>query len=259
MLAISHLRKTYGEAPEPALADLNLTVGRGQFASLLGPSGCGKTTALRIVGGLLDSSGGEVVIDGVPSTGPSRDKAMVFQQFNLLPWRTAERNVAYGLEVRGVPKRQRREIARQYLELVGMSDRASHYPSQLSGGQNQRLGLARALAVEPKLMLMDEPFGALDALTREHLQGMLQEICAKRDLTVLFVTHSIDEAIFLSDTVIVMTTPGRVLEEIPIELARPRSIDDYRDNPRYGELRRRIWSLLNETRPQAEPLSRAGA
>lgn len=253
MLVIKQLSKTYANAAIPALADLTINCERGEFTSLLGPSGCGKTTALRIVGGLLEPSSGEVVIDGVESVGPSRDKAMVFQQFNLLPWRTAESNVAYGLEVRGVPKRERLRTARDYLELVGMADRAEHYPSQLSGGQNQRLGLARALAVEPKLLLMDEPFGALDALTREHLQGLLQEICAQRDLTVLFVTHSIDEAIFLSDRIVVMTTPGRVIEELDVDLAKPRSIGAYRDTPVYGELRRRIWSLLHDQGSGAAP------
>lgn len=246
MLAIEHLRKVYGQSLVPALADVSLTSDRGQFTTLLGPSGCGKTTALRIVGGLLEQTSGQVVIDGTVSTGPSRDKAMVFQQFNLLPWRTAEQNVAYGLEVRGVARKERLQTARDYLRLVGMADRARHYPSQLSGGQNQRLGLARALAVEPKLLLMDEPFGSLDAITREHLQGMLQEIVVQRQLTVLFVTHSIDEAIFLSDKIVLMSTPGRVVEEFAVDLPKPRALDKYRDTSTYSELRRRIWSMLQE-------------
>src|SRR3954453_18619265 len=191
MLDISHLTKYYGDADVPALDDFNLKVETGEFVTLIGPSGCGKTTALRIVTGLLESTGGGVFVAGKPSTGPSPDKAIVFQMFNLFPWRTALANVAYGLELQGVPKKERLEKARQYLELVGLSDRMTHYPSQLSGGQNQRVGLARALAIEPKLLLMDEPFGALDALTREHLQEMLQGICADKGLTVLFVTHSI--------------------------------------------------------------------
>lgn len=246
VLIISHLQKTYGQSPVPALADLSLRSAKGEFTSLLGPSGCGKTTALRIVGGLLEQTAGEVWIDGAPSAGPSRDKAMVFQQFNLLPWRTAEQNVAYGLEVRGVARRERLQVAREYIELVGMSNRAHHYPSQLSGGQNQRLGLARALAVQPKLLLMDEPFGALDALTREHLQGLLQGIAVERSLTVLFVTHSIDEAIFLSDKIVLMTTLGRVVEEFAVDLPKPRSIDSYRDTRTYSDLRKRIWSMLHE-------------
>lgn len=257
MLSISHLRMTYGQSTTPALADLSLDVERGQFVSLLGPSGCGKTTALRIVGGLLQPSGGQVTIDGALSRGPSRDKAMVFQQFNLLPWRSALRNVSYGLELRGVPKHERLDTAREYLALVGMADRETHFPSQLSGGQNQRLGLARALAVQPRLLLMDEPFGSLDALTREHLQELLQDICSNMEVTVLFVTHSIDEAIFLSDQVVVMTTPGRVLENFPVRLARPRSIASYRDSAEYAELRRTIWSLLHGDARQSEQLVHA--
>ena len=211
MLVLENLQKTYGQSAKPALAGMNLEVKRGELVSLLGPSGCGKTTALRIVGGLLEPSGGNVLVDGHASLGPSREKAMVFQLFNLFPWRTAEANVAFGLEAQGMRKRERLAIAKEYLNLVGLADKAQSYPSQLSGGQNQRLGLARALAIEPKLLLMDEPFGALDALTREHLQVMLQDVCADRNLTILFVTHSIDEAIFLSDRIVLMTTPGRVI------------------------------------------------
>jgi NitT/TauT family transport system ATP-binding protein len=241
---LEHLGKTYGNSATPALADLNLQVRHGELVSLLGPSGCGKTTALRITGGLLEPSGGQVLIDGRPSPGPSRDKAMVFQLFNLFPWRTAEANVAFGLEAQGVKKRDRLRIARQYLDLVGLADKAAAYPAQLSGGQNQRVGLARALAIEPKILLMDEPFGALDALTREHLQVMLQEICADRNLTILFVTHSIDEAIFLSDRIVVMTTPGRVVAEYEVPLTRPRAGHDWRSTQHYTELRSAIWRQL---------------
>jgi NitT/TauT family transport system ATP-binding protein len=244
VLVIEHLQKTYGQSAVPALADLNLEVGPGELVSLLGPSGCGKTTALRIVGGLLEPSGGTVFVGDRPSLGPSREKAMVFQLFNLFPWRTAEANVAFGLEAQGMGKRERLRIAREYLGLVGLADRASSYPSQLSGGQNQRLGLARALAIEPKILLMDEPFGSLDALTREHLQAMLQEICADRNLTILFVTHSIDEAIFLSDRIVLMTTPGRVIADYKVDLPRPRTVYDWRATPVYSELRSLIWSQL---------------
>jgi NitT/TauT family transport system ATP-binding protein len=245
MLEIRHLQKTYGESPIPALADLDIKVESGEFVSLLGPSGCGKTTALRIVGGLLDPSGGEVFVEGKSSLLPSRDKAMVFQLFNLFPWRTALENTAYGLEVQGVKKKERLEIAHEYLALVGLSDRADHYPAQMSGGQCQRVGLARALAIQPKLLLMDEPFGALDALTREHLQEMLQGICAERNLTVLFVTHSIDEAIFLSDRIIVMGTPGRVMAETKVNLPKPRAAYDWRKEPEYQKLRSETWEMLH--------------
>ena len=252
MLEIQHLQKTYPGSESPALADFDLTVNDGEFVSLIGPSGCGKTTALRIIAGLLDPSAGDVRFDGASALAPSRDKAMVFQQFNLFPWRTALANVAYGLEVQGVGKKERLATAAEYLELVGLSDRANHYPSQLSGGQCQRVGLARALAIQPKLMLMDEPFGALDALTREHLQALLQRICVERKLTVLFVTHSIDEAIFLSDRMIVMGVPGRVIEEHTVHLARPRSEYDWRSTPEYTELRTATWSVLRTEIEKAE-------
>ena len=244
MLEIQHLQKTYSGAEGPALADFDLTIADGEFVTLIGPSGCGKTTALRIVAGLLEPSGGDVRFNGVSAFAPSREKAMVFQQFNLFPWRTALANVAYGLEMQGMGKKERMAIAAEYLDLVGLGDRANHYPSQLSGGQNQRVGLARALAIQPKLMLMDEPFGALDALTREHLQALLQKICTERHLTVLFVTHSIDEAIFLSDRMVVMGVPGRVIEQHTVNLPRPRADYDWRSTPEYKELRAATWSVL---------------
>jgi len=244
LLTIKNLSMRYGESPQKALSELNLELTSGEFVSLLGASGCGKTTALRIVGGLLEPTDGEVYVDGILSTGPSRNKAMVFQHFNLFPWRTALDNVAYGLELQGVRKRERRAMAAEYLELVDLSKQRDRYPSQLSGGQNQRLGLARALSIEPKLLLMDEPFGALDALTREHLQIMLQRICAERELTVLFVTHSIDEAILLSDRIVLMTTPGHVIKELNVGLEKPRSDYDWRGTDEYRELRSDIWSVL---------------
>jgi len=257
MLEIRSLNKTYGQSPTPALRDFDLTVERGEFVSLIGPSGCGKTTALRIVTGLLEPSGGQVVLDGKPSLDPSRDKAIVFQLFNLFPWRTALHNAAYGLEVQGVGKKERLERAREYLELVGLTDRAHHYPSQLSGGQSQRVGLARALAIEPKLILMDEPFGALDALTREHLQEMLQGIVAEKNLTVLFVTHSVDEAIYLSDRIVVMGVPGRVIGEFHVDLPKPRSALDWRSTPQYTEIRTEVWKLLQTELAHAEALTAA--
>jgi len=245
MLKIVGLSKAYDPSKPPILADFDLEVADGEFVSLLGPSGCGKTTALRVVTGLLKQSGGEVWVDGKLSNGPSREKGIVFQNFNLFPWRTALSNAAYGLEVQGVPKKQRLDRAAEYLDLVGLGDRLEHYPSQLSGGQQQRVGLARALAIEPKLMLMDEPFGALDALTRENLQGMLMKICADKGLAVLFVTHSIDEAIYLSDRVVVMgLNPGRIIEELPVDIRKPRWDYNWRAEPAYAPLRERSWDLL---------------
>lgn len=252
MLDIEHLQKTYPGSSKPALEDFDLSVAKGEFVSLIGPSGCGKTTALRIIAGLLQPSSGNVLINGITGLASSRDKAMVFQQFNLFPWRTALANVAFGLEVHGMGRKERVSVAAEYLELVGLSQRANHYPSQLSGGQCQRVGLARALAIQPKLMLMDEPFGALDALTREHLQALLQRICAERDLTVLFVTHSIDEAIFLSDRMVVMGVPGKVIMQHEVNLPRPRSNYDWRSTPEYSKLRTATWQVLKEEIEKAE-------
>ncbi len=257
MLEISHLQKYYGTSDVPAVCDFNLKVESGEFVTLIGPSGCGKTTALRIVTGLLDSSGGEVFVDGKPSDGPSRDKAIVFQLFNLFPWRTALANVAYGLELQGVAKKERLRIAAEYLDVVGLANRQHHYPSQLSGGQNQRVGLARALAIEPKLLLMDEPFGSLDALTREHLQEMVHRICAEKNLTVLFVTHSVDEAIYLSDRIIVMGTPGRVIGEFAVDLPKPRHEYDWRATSEYTRIRSEIWQLLRSEVADLETLASA--
>ena len=243
MLRVRNLHKEFGT--NLVLDDFSLDVADGEFVSLIGPSGCGKTTALRIVAGLLGPTKGDILVANKPSLGPSRDKAIVFQHFNLFPWRVARSNAEYGLEIQGVPADERRKVVDQYLKLLGLSEASHLYPSQLSGGQRQRVGIARALAIQPKLLLMDEPFGALDALTREHLQGMLLQICDERRLTVLFVTHSIDEAIYLSDRIVVMgVKPGRIIEEFKIDLPRPRTSYDFRARPEYAAIRSRIWSLL---------------
>jgi NitT/TauT family transport system ATP-binding protein len=245
MLDVTNVWKRFPRLEAPVLKDVSLKVPQGGFTSLIGPSGCGKTTLLRMVGGLETITRGQVAVDGGPSVGPSRDKTMVFQHFNLFPWRSALSNVAYGLEIQGVPKQERMERARKYLELVGLTGHANHYPGELSGGMQQRVGIARALAVEPKLLLMDEPFGALDALTREHLQTELLKICAEAQVTVLFVTHSIDEAIYLSDHVIVMgTNPGRIVAEFDVDLPRPRWTYSVRAEPRFLELREKLWNEL---------------
>jgi NitT/TauT family transport system ATP-binding protein len=254
VLEITHLNKSFTlGGTKRVLDDFDLSMRPGEFVSLIGPSGCGKTTALRIVAGLLEQTSGTVVVNGAVSTGPSRDKAIVFQHFNLLPWRTAIDNAAYGLEMHGVPKAERMRIAAEYLELVGLTESAHKYPSQLSGGMRQRIGIARALAIAPKLLLMDEPFGALDALTREHLQGQLARICQERNLTTLFVTHSIDEAIYLSDRVVVMgVQPGRIIAEFEVPLRKPRSEYNFRAEPEYARVREEIWRLLEQQLVRAE-------
>ena len=247
MLSIKSVSKTYAGATEPALTTIDLDIQEGTFVSLVGPSGCGKTTLLRLVSGLLQPTSGEIFLDGTPSTGPSPEKAVVFQHFNLLPWRSVLDNAAYGLEAQGMPKDKRREVAREYLKLVGLTRSQHLYPSQISGGMRQRVGIARALAISPRLLLMDEPFGALDALTRENLQAEMQRISADRALTVLFVTHSIDEAIFLSDRIIVMgTRPGRIIEECQVPFPRPRERSQIIAQPEFAVLRNRIWGLLED-------------
>ena len=246
-LGIEGLSKQFPKLDVPVLHDISLSVPERGFTTLIGPSGCGKTTLLRIVGGLTSATRGDIKVAGIPSMGPSRDKAMVFQHFNLFPWRTALTNVAYGLELQGVPEKERLERAGHFIDLVGLTGFTDHYPAELSGGMQQRVGIARALAVEPKLLLMDEPFGALDALTREHMQTELQKICAQAGVAVLFVTHSIDEAIFLSDHVIVMgTKPGRITAEFDVEFPRPRWTYDVRAESQYSELRSYLWSELEK-------------
>jgi ABC-type nitrate/sulfonate/bicarbonate transport system ATPase subunit len=253
LLRIDSLEKAFGARRQVVVEGFDLEVVPGEFVTLIGPSGCGKTTVLRIAAGLLEPTRGEVFVDGQLSMGPSRDKAIVFQHFNLFPWRNALDNVAYGLEIQGMSKTQRVDIAMGYLRMVGLETHAKHYPGQMSGGQQQRVGIARALAISPKLMLMDEPFGALDALTRERLQGQLQQICLEQGLTVLFVTHSIDEAIYLSDRIVVMgTRPGRVLAEFRIALPKPRGDYNFRAEPEYARVRGEIWGLLEQQLQRAE-------
>ncbi len=227
-----------------ALDSISLEVAEGSFVAIVGPSGCGKSTLLRICDGLIPPTRGEVLLYGQPVRGPGRERAMVFQQHNLFPWRTALRNVEFGLEVAGVPRQKRQARAMRYLELVGLKEFADYYPHQLSGGMQQRVGLARALAVEPKVLLMDEPFGALDAQTRFLLQEELSRIWLQDRKTVLFVTHDIEEALFLGDRVVVMSPrPGRVLEDIAVPFERPRS-DRTRALPEFARLKDTIWRTL---------------
>jgi NitT/TauT family transport system ATP-binding protein len=253
---MQHVNKSFTSSAGKVLDDFSLRVKPREFVSLIGPSGCGKTTALRIVAGLLSPSTGQVLVDGKPSMGPSREKAIVFQHFNLFPWRTAIDNVAYGLEIQGVDRTTRYRIAREYLDLVGLAKSAMQYPAELSGGMRQRIGIARAMAIDPKLLLMDEPFGALDALTREHLQGQLARICQERNLTTLFVTHSIDEAIYLSDRVVVMgVEPGRIISEFEITMPKPRGDYNFRADPQYATVREEIWRLLEQQIARSDPLA----
>jgi NitT/TauT family transport system ATP-binding protein len=242
VIAVRGLRKQYQTSRGPVLAldDIDFSVAEGEFVSLLGPSGCGKSTLLKIVAGLLPGSHGEVRLRNLPVTGPRRDVGMVFQSPVLFPWRTVLDNVLLPIDVQRMRREQHRSHALQLLALVGLQGFEDRYPWELSGGMQQRVALTRTLMHEPAMLLMDEPFGALDALTRETMNLELQRIWLERRETVLFVTHSIAEAVFLSDRILVMTArPGRLLESIPVRLERPRTLD-MMATPEFGAIVRRI-------------------
>jgi NitT/TauT family transport system ATP-binding protein len=230
-----------------AVSAFDLKVETGEFVTIVGPSGCGKSTILSVVDGLIKPSGGRALIDGEPVTGPGSDRALVFQEFALLPWRTIESNIMLGLELQHKLSRAGiRDLVTHYIEMVGLQGFEHHYPHQLSGGMRQRVGIARALAVNPMILLMDEPFAALDAQTREIMSSELLRIWEQEKKTVLFVTHSIDEAVYLADRIVVLTgCPGHVKEIINVGLARPRSLA-IKDEPDFVRLRRHIWDLLEE-------------
>jgi len=206
------------------LRDINLSIRESEFICLIGPSGCGKTTLLRIIAGLEEPTSGTIFLAGEPITGPSPARGMVFQEYSLFPWRTVLENIAFGLELKGVPAEERRTKSRQYLKMVGLERFESRYPHELSGGMKQRVAIARALVNDPRALLMDEPFGALDAQTRNIMQDELLRIWEKEKTTVVFVTHSVDEAIFLADRIVILSArPGRVKDVIEITLLRPRN------------------------------------
>lgn len=221
-----------------ALQDINLEVLRGQFVSIVGRSGCGKSTLLRLIAGLLKPTAGSIAVEGKPVTGPGSDRGMVFQEYAIFPWKTALANVEFSLLVRGVPPSERRERALHYLKLVGLVDAMDRYPSQLSGGMKQRVAVARSLCQQPKVLLMDEPFAAIDAVQRQQLQEELSRICTQTDMTVVFVTHSVDEAAFLSDRVVVLKpSPGQILTEMQVPFRRPRTWKDMMEATEFNELR----------------------
>ena len=230
-----------------AIDDLSLEIRAGEFVSIVGPSGCGKTTALRIMDALVPADGGRVLINGTEVTAPRPECGFIFQDFGLYPWRTVTANVEFGLELRGMPATQRGQQARKYINLVGLEGFESHYPHQLSGGMQQRVGIARTLAIEPEILLMDEPFGSLDALTRRIMQfELLRILDSQRPTTAVFVTHDLEEALLLSDRVVVMTRrPGRCKEIVDVPFPRPRG-EEVIDSPGFIELRRRLWESLRE-------------
>lgn len=242
-VSVRNVSKTYGDVE--ALKDLSLDFPRGQLTSLLGPSGCGKTTLLKIIAGLLEPNCGDIEVNGKAVTGPGPDRAFVFQDFALLPWASVLRNVAFGLELRGVAKTEREDIARQYIRDVGLSGFEGSYPHELSGGMRQRVGLARALAVDAQVLLMDEPFSAVDEQTRRKFQEDLLSLVQNENKTFIFVTHSIEEAVYVSDQIaILLPRPSRVSEIIRPVGFRDKGIDNIRRHPEYLDIVDEIWASL---------------
>jgi NitT/TauT family transport system ATP-binding protein len=247
--------RSRGKGTLVALEDFSVGVREGEFLTIVGPSGCGKSTFLNLVAGLWFPVAGELLVDGKPVTGPAHNRAVVFQEYALMPWRTVEGNVRFGLEMqRRVDESTPTKVA-HYIDLVGLNGFEDAYPRELSGGMRQRVGLARALATEPRILLMDEPFAAVDAITRELMQDELAQIVLKTRQTIIFITHSVDEAITLGDRIVVVSSrPGRVKEIIPVTIPRPRSGRQIRHMPEYAELRDRIWELLGaESQARAAP------
>jgi ABC-type nitrate/sulfonate/bicarbonate transport system ATPase subunit len=248
-LAIRGVGKSFSAGNDviEALHDINLSMRQGEFVCLIGASGCGKSTLLRIVAGFETPSIGTVQVSGVPVTGPGSDRGMVFQDYALFPWMTVRQNIGFGPKQKGWPKSRIKEITDSYLDMIGLTRFAERYPSQLSGGMRQRVSIARVLANEASVLLMDEPFGALDALTREQLQRELLQIWERTGVTVIFVTHSVEEATLLADRVIVMTaSPGRVEVDCPITLTRPRDVSEPDFNDVRRSLTQRLSSHLND-------------
>jgi len=240
-----------------AIESVSLEIKAGEFFVIVGPSGCGKSTLLDLLGGLTRPTSGRILIGETPVNGPALDRGLVFQQYALFPWRTAQKNVEFGLEAKGVAPRERAERATRFLEMVGLADFHDRYPHELSGGMKQRVAIARSLAYDPDVLLMDEPFAALDAQTREILQGELLRIWEESGKTIVFITHGIDEAVYLGQRVAVMTSrPGRIKQIIDIPLVSRSREEDLRATPEFSHLRHEVWSLLREEFRQAEILER---
>jgi NitT/TauT family transport system ATP-binding protein len=254
-LMISGVSKTFeGRTPVQALTPVDVTFADNEFVSLVGTSGCGKSTLLGIVAGLVEPTEGVVLVDGHPVTGPGRDRGVVFQTYTLFPWLTARQNIEFALDgERGLSRDEKRRIAAEHLEMVGLAAFADAYPRQLSGGMKQRVAIARALCYRPRILLMDEPFGALDAQTRMLMQELLMRIWEAHRLTVLFVTHDVEEAVTISDRVLVMSNrPGRIKDEVPIPLPRPRTLA-LQEKPAFLALRHRILASIREEAVAMEP------
>ncbi len=245
-LEASGVRKVYNKNGRPleVLDVERFAVREGEFVTVIGPSGCGKSTFLHIMGGFIKAESGSIRVHGEEVNGPGPDRGMMFQEFALFPWRTVAGNVAWGLEAQGVPKAEIEAVVRKYLEMMGLAEFHNHLPAELSGGMKQRVALARVLAFDPKVLLMDEPFGALDAQTREVMQEELTRLWGQTGKTIVFVTHDIEEAVYLGDRVVVLTArPGRIREEVPIALPRPRDLT-IKKSAQCHEYRNYIWDLI---------------
>jgi len=236
-----------------AIKDFSLSIDSGEFVAIVGPSGCGKSTLLDIISGLSKADSGNISIDGNKINGPALDRGFVMQGYALFPWRTIKKNVEFGLELKKIPKKQRAKISQDYIELVGLKGFEERYPHELSGGMRQRVAIARSLAYEPEVLLMDEPFAAVDAQTRETLQDELLRIWEKTKKTIIFVTHSIEEAVLLADRVVVLTkNPGTIKEVVDIKLPRPRTNAEMRVSTDYSWITNNVWELLQESQKDNE-------
>ncbi len=246
VLDVKHLSKTY-DSPEgqtEVLRDINFGVHHREFICVIGHSGCGKSTLIRILSGLEEQTSGELIMDGEPVSGPGSDRGMVFQSYTLFPWLTVKRNIMFGLLRGGMSKAAAEQEALRWIDVVGLNEFEDHYPAQLSGGMKQRVAIARALANKPRILLMDEPFGALDAQTRTTMQAYLQQIWLNVEITIVFITHDLDEAIYLADRIIVLDAhPGRIQEIIDVPLPRPRTVDQL-TQPRFLAVKRRLEELI---------------
>ena len=253
VIIADNVSKLFLDGTVVAFRQLSLNVRRDEILCIVGPSGCGKTTLLRCIAGLTGINTGQLLVQGKPVTGPPDGVAMVFQHFGLLPWKTVTNNAAFGLAMTGAPAAVIKERVTHYLDVVGLAGFEKHYPYQLSGGMQQRVGLVRALAMNPSVLLMDEPFAALDAQTREILQEELLQLMERQEerKTMVFITHSIDEAILLGDRIAVMSArPGRIKEMLDVPFGHPRDGNALRADPRFAEMRAYIWSELHTARPQ---------
>ncbi|RQG87856.1 ABC transporter ATP-binding protein [Natrarchaeobius halalkaliphilus] len=253
-VTIEKLGKVYDDGPEKtkAIKDLTFEIAGGEFVSIVGPSGCGKSSLLYLLAGFLETTSGSITVDGNPIDGPGTDRGVVFQDYALFPWRTVLKNVTYGLEQKGMPKEERRSTAQRYIDMMDLSGFEDRYPKELSGGMKQRVAIARTLAYDPKILLMDEPFGALDQPLRESLQDQLLDIWKELEKTVVFITHDVEEAVYLSERVMIMTShPGTKKTVVPFDIDRSLNREEIITTDEFISTKNTVWmSLREETQPE---------